>query len=132
VVPINNHDFLDRELLLTRKLLNQGFPVDKLKSSLRKFFGRQDNLVNHCDTSVTNDHRYVLLVVITIRSCPRSWLFTGFITKATRRVPLMEQELLTLSEHMSSSPVFSGVYFYLNVFICLVRLKNDVRLCFHL
>ena len=63
VVPINNHDFLDRELLLTRKLLNQGFLVDKLKSSLRKFFDRQDNLVNHCDTSVTNDHRYVPFVV---------------------------------------------------------------------
>jgi hypothetical protein len=30
-------DFLDRGLLLTRKLLNQGFPLVKLKSSLRKF-----------------------------------------------------------------------------------------------
>ena len=27
----------------------------------------------------------------------------------TRRVPLVEQELLTLPEHLSSSPVFSGV-----------------------
>jgi hypothetical protein len=30
-------DFLDRGLLLTRKLLNQGFLLVKLKSSLRKF-----------------------------------------------------------------------------------------------
>jgi hypothetical protein len=30
-------DFLDRGLLLTRKLLNQGFLLIKLKSSLRKF-----------------------------------------------------------------------------------------------
>jgi hypothetical protein len=32
-------DFLDRGLLLTRKLLNQGFLLVKLKSSLRKFYG---------------------------------------------------------------------------------------------
>jgi hypothetical protein len=33
-------DFLDRGLLLTRKLLNQGFLLVKLKSSLRKFYSR--------------------------------------------------------------------------------------------
>ena len=32
-------DFLDRELLLTRNLLNQGLLLVKLKSSLRKFYG---------------------------------------------------------------------------------------------
>ena len=31
------------------------------------------------------------------------------VTRLTRRVPLVEQELLTLSEHLSSPPVFSGV-----------------------
>jgi hypothetical protein len=39
------HDFLDRVFLLTRKLLNQGFLVVKLKSSLRKIYGQQDDLV---------------------------------------------------------------------------------------
>jgi hypothetical protein len=43
------------------------------------------------------------------RSSPRSWLITGFVTRLTRRVPLVKQELLTLSEHFSSPPVFSGV-----------------------
>ena len=38
-------DFLDRGLLLTRKLLNQGFLLVKLKSSLREFYGRHHNLV---------------------------------------------------------------------------------------
>ena len=33
-------DFLDRGLLLTRKLLNQGFLLVKFKSSLRKSYGR--------------------------------------------------------------------------------------------
>ena len=40
------HDFLNRGLLLTRKLLNQGFLLVKLKSSLRKFQGRHHNLVD--------------------------------------------------------------------------------------
>ena len=40
------HDFLDRELLQTTKLLNQGFLVVKLKSSLRKGYGRHHDLVN--------------------------------------------------------------------------------------
>jgi hypothetical protein len=33
---------------------------------------------------------------------------TVFVTKLTRWVPLVEQELLTLPEHLSSHPVFSG------------------------
>jgi hypothetical protein len=32
-------DFLDRGLLLARNLLNQGFLLVKMKSSLRKFYG---------------------------------------------------------------------------------------------
>ena len=35
--------------------------------------------------------------------------FTGFITRVTRRVSLVEQELLTLPEHLSSPPVFLGL-----------------------
>ena len=34
------HDFLDRGLLLTRKLMNQDFIVVKLKSLPRNFYGR--------------------------------------------------------------------------------------------
>jgi hypothetical protein len=61
-------DFLDRGLLLTRKLLNQGFLLVKLKSSL----------------------------------------ITGFVTRLTRRVSLVKQEMITLPEHLSLPPVFSG------------------------
>jgi hypothetical protein len=32
----------------------------------------------------------------------------GCVTRLTRRVSLVEQELLTLPEHLSSPPVFSG------------------------
>ena len=58
---------------------------------------------------VTHDHAYVPLVVNTSRSFPLSRLITGFVTRLTRRVPLVEQELLTLPEHLSPPPVFSVV-----------------------
>ena len=46
-------DFLDRGLLLTMKLLNQGFLLVKLKSSLRKFYGRHHDLVDRYGISVS-------------------------------------------------------------------------------
>jgi hypothetical protein len=55
---------------------------------------------------VTNDHGYVPLVASNSRSFPRSWLIPGFLTRLTRRVSLVEQELLTLPEHLSSPPGF--------------------------
>jgi hypothetical protein len=42
-------------------------------------------------------------------SFPHLWHIMGFVTRLIRRVSLVEQELLTLPEHMSSPPVFSGV-----------------------
>ena len=73
-------DFLDRGLLLTRKLLNQGFILVNLKSSLWKSWLGW-SLWNIC---VTNDTGYVLLVVI--RSFPHSWLIIGIVTRLRRRV----------------------------------------------
>jgi hypothetical protein len=53
---------------------------------------------------VTNDHGYVLLVVSTSRSFPNSWLITGFVTRSTRRVPLVEQ---AGTAHPSGAPEFT-------------------------
>ena len=53
------HDFLDRWLLLTRKLLNQGFILVKLKSSLRKFYGRDHDLANQYGISVSQMTMYI-------------------------------------------------------------------------
>jgi hypothetical protein len=58
---------------------------------------------------VTNDHGYVPLIVNTSQSFPHLWLITGCVTRLTRRVSLVEQELLTLPGHLSSPPVFSWV-----------------------
>jgi hypothetical protein len=46
-------NFLDRGLLLTRKLSNQGFLLIKLKSSLRMFYGRHHDLVDCYGISVS-------------------------------------------------------------------------------
>ena len=46
-------DVLDRGLLLTMKLLNQGFLLVKLKSSLRKFYGRHHDFNDHYAISVS-------------------------------------------------------------------------------
>ena len=89
-----------RGLLLTRKLLNKRLLLVKVKSLLRKFYGRHHDLVN----------RYGIHVSVSqMTTCSHSWLITGFVTRLTRRVPLVKQELLTLPEHLSSPPVFSGV-----------------------
>ena len=71
---------------------------------------------------VPNDHGYVPLVVNTSRSFPHSFLITGFVTRLTRQVALVEQELLTLPEHLSSPQDFSGVRvaWSLVLYVCLV------------
>ena len=62
-------------------------------------------LWNICDI---NDHGYVPLVVSTSQSFPHSRLITGLVTRLTRRVQLVEQELLTLPEHLRSPRFLMG------------------------
>jgi hypothetical protein len=54
-----------------------------------------------------------------------SWLFlllilAGFLTRVTRRISLVEQELATLPEHLRSPPVFSGVRFARSFVFCVL------------
>jgi len=62
---------------------------------------------------------FIPLVVNISRSFPYSWLITGFVTRLTRRVSLVEQELLTLPENLSSPPVFSGVRVTRSLVLCV-------------
>ena len=48
--------------------------------------------------TVINDHGYVPFVVIGMPSVFRSWLVGRFVKGVTQRLPLVEQELLALSE----------------------------------
>ena len=73
---------------------------------------------------VTNDHGYVPFVTNTPQSFHHSWLISVFVSSLTRRVPLVEQELFTISEHRSWTSVFSGVRVTrsLPLYVCFIDL----------
>jgi hypothetical protein len=72
---------------------------------------------------------YVPLVVNISRFFPHSLLITGFITMLIQWVPLMEQELLTLPEHLSSPPVFSGILVTRSLVLCVCFVDRFLSLC---
>ena len=76
----SHRDFIDRGLMLTRKLQNQWFLLVNLKSSLRTFYGRHDALLSSFRVYVSQ-----------------------FITDIFDL-----SELLTLPEHLRWPPIFSG------------------------
>jgi hypothetical protein len=78
---------------------------------------------------VKSNHGYVPLVVNTSRSFPHSWLITGFETWLTRREPLVEQELPTLSEHLSLPPVYSGVRVTRSIVLCVCFVDRCLSFC---
>ena len=59
--------------------------------------------------------RYVLILIL--------------ITRLTRRVPLVEQELRTLPEHLSSPPVFSGVCVSRFLVLCVCFVDRCLSFC---
>ena len=76
-------------------------------------------LRNKC---VINDHGYV--VVSICGPFPHAWLSTEFVTSVTRRVPLVEQELLTLPEHLSSPLIVSRVRAVWSLVFCVVFCRS--------
>jgi len=101
------HNHLDRRLLLTRKLLNQGFLVRlvvKLKSSLRKFYYRHHDLVKRYKwpriCSVCSNHNPVLSSFMTYhRICHKSNTMNVTLREGTAYPPGAPE----------FTPVFSGV-----------------------
>ena len=73
------------------KQLHQGFLIKRLKSSLRKYYGRHHDLVNRYGISVSQMTTDMFpFVVITIWSFPHSLVITGLVTIVTRKVDLVE------------------------------------------
>ena len=110
--------FFERGLVLTRirKLLNQGFLLVKLKSSLESltittmtWLTATEYLCQRWPRDTCRNH---------------SWHITGFVTRVTPRVFLVEQERLTLPEYMSSIPVFSGVRATRSFAFCVVFCRS--------
>ena len=50
-------------------------------------------------------------------------------TRLTRQLPLVEQQLLTLPEHMSSSPVFNGVRVTQSLVLCICFVDRCLSFC---
>ena len=53
----------------------------------------------------------------------------GKYTRLTRRMPLVEQELFILPEHLSSSPGFSGVHGTRSVVLCVCFVDLCLSIC---
>jgi hypothetical protein len=51
-------------------------------------------------------------------------IITGVVTRLTRQVPLVENEVLTLPVHPSSPPVFGGVRVTRSLVLC-VRFEDQ-------
>jgi hypothetical protein len=79
--------------------------------------------------SFISEMTYVPLVVNTFRSVLHSWIITGFVTRLTRRVPLVVQELLILPQHLSSPPVCSGVRVTRSLVLCVFFVDRYLYFC---
>ena len=61
-----------------------------------------------------------------------SWLITGFVTRLTRRVSLVERELHSIPEHLSSSPVISEVRVARSLVFCVCFVDCCLSFCIFL
>jgi hypothetical protein len=75
-------------------------------------WSRHHELVNRYRCVCKDGHIYVLFVVITIRSSPHSYLFTWFVTRVTRLVPIVKT---TGNVYLSAPAVFTSCSFYTTV-----------------
>ena len=73
----------------------------KLRSSLRKSYGHHLILVDCYGIFVSQ-------MTTDMYHLSHSQFITRFPTRLTRRVPLVEHELLTILDHLSSNPVLVG------------------------
>ena len=81
---ISYHDFLERGLLLTRKILNQVFQMVKLKSPLRKFYGRHHKLVDRY--GITVSQMIIGSVPYVVTTTPFSFMNVTYRIKTIYRI----------------------------------------------
>ena len=112
------HPFLDRDQLVTQRLIKPGYVSPRLTTSLQKFYGRHHKIARPCKISKSQMTMDLLLLCrcflssITAKTCYRICLYIW----VTQRVSYKNQELFTLREHMSSPP---DLYVHLFTF-CVV------------
>jgi hypothetical protein len=98
----------------------------KLKSSLRNFTVAIMTWLTAMEYLCHKWQR----ICSTCRSFPHSWLITGFITRITWRVPLVEQELLTSPDHLHEfTSIFSGVRVTRSLVLCVCLVDRCLSFC---
>jgi hypothetical protein len=96
--------------------------VAMLNSSLRHFYGHHHDLVNRYGISVSQMTADMFRLSLPqsghflVHDFTRFW----FVTRITQRVLLVEQERLTLLEHLCSTPFFIGVRVARSLVFCVV------------
>jgi len=58
-----------------------------------------------------------------------AFIHDGFVTRLTRRVPLVKQELIALPEHLSSPLVFSEVHVTVSLVLCVYFIDHCLSFC---
>ena len=123
-------DFIDRGLLLTRKLLNQGFlwlswshHFESFSLATMTWLTVMECLCHKWPRICSTCHKHSPILFF-----PHSWLISGPVTRLTRRMPLVEQELLTLPEHLSYY-AFSGVRVTRSLVLCACFVDRCLSFC---
>ena len=93
------------------------------------FKGRHYDLVDCYGISVSQMAMDMFHLCKYFQSFPHSWLVTGFVTRLTPRVPLVEQELLSLPGHRSSTPVFGRVCVAWYLVLCPCFVDHCLSFC---
>ena len=104
--------------------------MDKLKSSLRTFYGRHPDMLYRYRIS---ESQMITNIFHLSQTLPGPFfihdLSSGFVTRLTRRKPPLEQELFTLPEHPSSPPVFSEVSVTRSLVLCVCLVARYLSFC---
>ena len=91
----------------------------QLKSSLRRFYSLHHDMVNVMEYLC---HKWPRICSVCRNHNP---VISTFVTRATRRAPHLEQELLILPELLSSPPVFSGVHNARSLVFCVMFCRSS-------
>jgi hypothetical protein len=102
-------DFIDNWLLLSRKLLNQGYLL--IQHQFESFTVATMTCFTITEYLCCNVSRICYTYRKHYRSVPLSWLIAEFVARIALQVPLVEQELLTILEYLRSFSVLVGKYF---------------------
>ena len=101
------------------------FKMSESKKKKYRFFSITQHASVYKMLSCTSCALIITVITVCHQYCwINSWHISGFVTKVVWWVPLVEQELPTFPEHMSSYPVFSGVFVARSLVFCVLFCRS--------